>query len=118
MHHPNDVPPSNDSATPDLERVAAALRGQDTFNRAQLAWLMAAAQRWGYDVGYEDGRRDEIALANIAASYAYDGSSFDARVTERGNRQRALRQEADAAAGLPRPGDYRPVEHGESQVAA
>jgi hypothetical protein len=118
MHHPNDVPPSNDSATTDLDRVAAALRGQGTFNRAQLAWLMAAAQRWGYDVGYEEGRRDELALASIAAAYAYDGSSFDARVTERGNRQRALRQESDAAASLPRPGDYRPAGQDEAQVAA
>lgn len=106
MQHLTDPPCPNTRTTSALDRVVGALRDNDTFTRAQVAWLMMHAQRWGYDVGYEDGRRDELALATIAAEYAYTGTPFSARITERGLRQRAYRNECDAAAHLPRPGDF------------
>lgn len=114
------VPSGQRVESTQLNRVAEALRTQETFDRAQVAWLMATAQRWGFEAGYEEGRRDELMLASVAASYAHDGSSFDARVTECDNRQRARRQESDAAARLPRPGDYRPErgQRDKGQVAA
>lgn len=90
----------------DLDRVVVALRENDTFNRAQVAWLMSLAGRWGYDAGYEDGQRDEQALANVAAQYA-DRAPFDGRVTASAARKVAYRAECDAAARLPRPGDFK-----------
>lgn len=86
--------------------VAEALRTQETFGRAQVAWLMSLSMGWGYDLGYEDGQRDELALASVAAAYS-STKTFSAEVTERGIKQRNQRREADAAARLPRPGDYR-----------
>lgn len=106
------VPSDQPVDSTQLNRVADALRTQQTFDRAQVAWLMSAAQQWGYDVGYEDGQRDELALACVAATYAYTGS-FAGTAREIGKRDR--RQEADATARLPRVGDHQggPVEWGE-----
>jgi hypothetical protein len=86
--------------------VAKALREQQSFDRDQVAWLMSRAMSWGYDLGYEDGQRDELALATVAAAYRHVGP-FSAEATERSIKQRNLRRESDAAARLPRPGDYR-----------
>src|SRR5690348_8926433 len=101
-----------------LNRAADALRSQETFDRDQVAWLMSQAQRWGYDIGYEDGQRDERELASIAAAYA-STSSFSAEATARDIKKRNRRKEADAAARLPRPGDFRGREgQADSRVAA
>lgn len=86
--------------------VAEALRTQDTFDRAQVAWLMSQAIRWGYDLGYEDGQRDEQALATVAAEYA-NTHPFSARETVASLNRRRYREQCDAAARLPRPGDFR-----------
>lgn len=106
MQHLKGDPCSNGSTTADLEPVVAALQSQETFDRAQLAWLMAQAMRWGYDLGYEDGQRDEIELASVAAAYAHTGD-FSAEATLRDIKKRNRRQESDAAARLPRPGDFK-----------
>jgi hypothetical protein len=100
-----------------LDRAIVALRDEETFDRAQLAWLMAQAMRWGYDLGYERGQRDELGLATVAAAYAHTGS-FTAENTAREVKKAAYRRECDAAAKLPRPGDYRPARQDDGQVAA
>lgn len=106
MAHPSFGMPSNGSANPDLERVIAALRNQGSFDRAQVAWLMSRAMGWGYDLGYEDGQRDEQALATIAAEYA-NTHPFSGHETFVSVNRRRYRQECDAAARLPRPNDFR-----------
>lgn len=107
MQHSKGAVCPNNGTTGDLDRVVAALRDNTSFDREQAAWLMSQAMRWGYDLGYEDGQRDELALATVAAEYACDGPPFSARITERGINQRAYRAECDATARLPRPGDFQ-----------
>ncbi len=117
MYDLKGSPCPNNGTTGDLDPVVAALRENASFDRAQVAWLMAQAQRWGYDVGYEQGQRDERELASIAADYAYTGS-FSAENTLRDLKKRDRRREADAAARLPRPSDFRGLETPDNQVAA
>ena len=117
MRHPNDEPCPRGNATPDLDPVVAALRDRETFDRTQIAWLMSQAMRWGYDLGYEDGQRDELALAGVAADYAYTGS-FNAEVTAREARKRAYRDECDQAARVPRTIDRRAEPPHDMRVAA
>jgi hypothetical protein len=93
---------------PQRERnaVADALRDQQSFNRSQVAWLMSRAMGWGYDLGYEAGQRDELVLATVAAEYA-GRHPFSAHETVKSLNRRRYREECDAAARLPRPGDFR-----------
>lgn len=93
MQHPNGVPASNDSATADLGRVVSALRTSESFSRAQVAWLMRTAWRWGYEtrVDEENNSWPPPKVFNL-------GKWFD---------QAAVRQHADAVARLSRPGDHR-----------
>ncbi|WP_157410837.1 hypothetical protein [Actinoplanes rectilineatus] len=100
-----DTDPPGDTPAAKAERVAAALLTQETFNRDQVAWLTRIFMGWGYDLGYEDGQRDEHALANIAAMYTYTGS-FSAEATMRGVKKLNRRQAADAASRIPRIGAY------------
>lgn len=92
------------------DKVAAALRDQQNFNRGQVAWLMSQAMRWGHDLGYEagyqQGQRDELALATVAAEYA-NRHPFSAQETVNSLKRRQYREACDAAARLPRPGDFR-----------
>jgi hypothetical protein len=105
MKHLKGQPCPNIRSTDDLDPVVAALRQNESFDRAQVAWLMSLAGRWGYDAGYEDGQRDERALAEIAAAYAHLGT-FSGENTAREVKKAELRREADEAACLPRLGDH------------
>jgi len=92
-----------------LNHVAEALRGRDMFDRAQLAWLMSVAYRWGYEA-----RVDEENGAWPPGPIKVAGRWYE---------QAVEREKADATARLSRPGDYRggPVEWaepGDLQVAA
>lgn len=112
MQHCNDTTSSNGSATDDLDPVVTALREQETFDRAQVAWLMHTAYRWGYEARVDEENHDWP-----------DPSVFCAGNTIKAINQRAHRAECDQAAGLPRPGDHRggPVawdDLAEQQVAA
>lgn len=116
------VPSDQRVESTQLNRVGEALRTQQTFTSEQLAWLMGAAQRWGYEAGYEDGRADEISLSAVTAHYAQLGP-FSAELTWRETSKRARRQESDSSARLPRIGDHPggPVawdEPNEQQAAA
>lgn len=93
MQHPNGAPCPDNRATGDLDRVVTALRDNTTFDRAQLAWLMAEAYRWGYEarVDEENGAWPPPKVFNL-------GKWFD---------QATERQRADNAARLPRPSDHR-----------
>lgn len=112
--HLTRVTTRTESATSATDRLVAMLTDPSeepiTVTRAQLAYLMGKAQSWGYDAGREDGyqagQRDERELASIAADYAYRGS-FEAEATLRDIKRKAARQEADAQARLPRPGDFQ-----------
>lgn len=109
MQHPNFSMPSNGSANPDLERVIEALRTQGSFGRAQLAWLMHNAYRWGYeqrdteDRGYWAGYWARVAEEN---STSPDDKVFFAGDTIRGVNQRAYRAACDRHARVPRLGDH------------
>lgn len=105
MQHPNGAPCSNESATPSQDPVVTALLTQETFDRAQLAWLMLLAARWGYEA-----RVDEENSTYPPPPVFAMGRWFD-QVDER--------RKADAAARLSRPGDFKGVgqEHSD-QVAA
>ncbi len=87
--------------------VVAALASQETFTRAQVAWLMSEAMRWGYeardeeDRGFWAGYNARVAEENAAyppPKVFTLGRWFD---------QATERQKADAAARLPRPGDFK-----------
>lgn len=106
MQHHSDEPCPPGSATSDLDPVVTALREQETFDRAQLAWLMNEAYRWGYEA-----RVDEENSAYPPPSVFASGQHF--RELDRKN----YRDECDAAARLPRPGDFKGVPN-ERQVAA
>jgi hypothetical protein len=79
--------------------VAEALRTCETFTRDQVAWLMAEAMRWGYEQ-----RVDEENEAWPEASYFVAGELI------RDLDRKAYREACDAAARLPRPGDFRGVQ--------
>jgi hypothetical protein len=86
-------PPSSEPA------VSHALRTSETFTRDQVAWLMAEAMRWGYE-----RRVDEENAAWPADSYFVAGELF------RDLDRKAYREACDAAARLPRPGDFKGVQ--------
>lgn len=102
----DDEPPHATHVRSDGDRVAEALRTQATFTRAQVASLMAAAMRWGYELrddedrGYQAGYRTRVAEEN--ATYPPPLSFTFGRWYD----QAVERQKADAAAGLPRPHDF------------
>lgn len=75
--------------------VEDALNSQETFTRAQVAWLMSEAYRWGYEarVDEENGAWPEASV-------------FSAGETINAIERKQLRNEADAASRLPRPGDF------------
>jgi hypothetical protein len=105
MKHLKGQPCPNIRSTDDLDPVVAALRQNESFDRAQVAWLMSLAGRWGYDAGYEDGLRDEQALASVASAYALLGT-YSGENTAREVKKVERRRESDEAARLPRLGDY------------
>lgn len=49
------MPEAYETERPVYTSAAEALRHQQTFDRQQVAWLMSQAQRWGYDVGFDEG---------------------------------------------------------------
>lgn len=104
-----------ESVVGDLGSVVAALRDQESFDRAQLAWLMAEAFRWG-----RESAENEPAPGTYRAGFE---AGYNARVAEengcypppkvlvlgRWYDQAVERAKADAAAWLPRPGDFKGV---------
>jgi hypothetical protein len=98
------------------------------FTREQVAWLMAQAQRWGYeardaeDRGFWAGYWTRVSEEN--AAWPDDTVLFRHRDVVRGISQHAYRSECDQAAHLPRLGDHPggPVEtwgnQDDSQAAA
>ena len=81
-----------DRQTPD---VAEALRTQQTFNRAQAAWLIALGYRWGYEARVDEENAGWPKPTVFCAGDVIDGID-----------QRAYRRQCDQAARLPRPGDH------------
>ena len=75
--------------------IADALRTQETFTRAQVAWLMSAAMRWGYEVHVDEENRTWPPVDIFFAGELI--SALD---------RKAARAESDAAARLPRPSDF------------
>lgn len=92
-----------------LNRAVEALHTQDVFDRAQLAWLMSEAFRWGYEA-----RQDEENAAWPPASYFIAGEHL------RDLDRKAYRDACDQASRLPRPGDLKGTEKriNSQQVAA
>jgi hypothetical protein len=90
----DDTPPRQKAP----ETVTNALLHQQTFDRAQVAWLMAQAYRWGYEARIDQENRNwpPATVFNLGRWYE----------------QPFERQKADAAAPLSRPGDHKggPVE--------
>ena len=96
MEHCSYTHASNVSATGDQHPVAAALRAQEWFNRAQVAWLMSQAMRWGYE-----SRVDEE-----NANWPDTTLRFNGTDTINAADRTRLRDEIDASARLARPGDH------------
>jgi hypothetical protein len=111
MEHLKAEACSNNGTTGDLDPVVTALLTQETFDRTQMAWLMSLAGRWGYEARVDEENHGWP-----------EPGVFAAGDTIKAIDQRAYRRACDAAAGLPRPGDYRggPVawDDAELQVAA
>lgn len=95
--------------------AAEALRGdQQTFNRAQVAHLIALAFQSGHELGIEEGHRDRndalaeglrLALGGPEARDMSDAVSRHLRLAD----QKRRRQEADRDAVKPRPHGLRLV---------
>lgn len=96
MQHSNDTTLPDNSAAFDLDPVVTALRTQETFDRAQVAWLMAQAMRWGYEARVDEEN----------AAWPETELVFNAGETVKAIDRKQLRNAIDAAATLPRPGDY------------
>ncbi len=93
--------------------AADALRHQQTFDREELAWLMAQAQRWGYDVGFDEGHLD-----GFIAGYQLCESEWNTEAERRlnsftdqderdGVARDWLAEQANIAARIPRITDRR-----------
>jgi hypothetical protein len=101
-------------------RVAEKLLTLTTFDRTQVAWLMAQAFRCGYELrdeedrGFQAGYNARVAEENAAYPPA---AYFIAKEHFYDLDRMAYREECDAPARLPRPGDFRGVRERE-QVAA
>lgn len=105
VEHTKALPCSNGGTIADLDPVVTALHTRETFDRAQVAWIMAEAYRWGYEA-----RVDEENAAWPPPQVFTLGKWYE---------QASERQRADAAARLPRPGDFRGLEsHSDTQAAA
>ncbi len=87
--------------------VAEALLRQQTFTRAQVAWLMAQAMRWGYE-----NRVNEENAAYPPAPYFIAGKFIT------GEERQTRREAWYASARLPRPGDFKGVGVPTEQAAA
>ena len=99
------VPSDRRVESTQLNRAVDALRTQETFNRAQVAWIMHTAFRWGYELRVDEenaGWPDPTVL-------------FNAGDTIKAVNQRAYRRQCDTIAKLPRPTDHHggPVAWGE-----
>jgi hypothetical protein len=103
------VPDSPHEATGLNHPVAEALRTQETFDRAQVAWLMSEAMRWGYelrdaeDCGWLAGYNARVAEENQAwppPKVFLLGRWYD---------QATERAKADSAARLLRPTDFKGI---------
>lgn len=100
--HPTPPGDVAQSPTDAVRRLVAMLTGPEneplTLTRGQLAWLMATAQRWGYEV-----RVDEENASYPPPPLMVAGRWMD---------QADYRRRCDNAARMPRPDDYRggPVE--------
>ena len=109
VEHPPS-PAEEVPAGPQRSDVAEALRTLETFTRKQVAWLMAQAQRWGYeardaeDRGFWAGYWARVAEEN--STRPDDTVLFRHRDVVVGISQRAYRTECDRAAGLHRVGDH------------
>ncbi|GAA0493932.1 hypothetical protein Ade02nite_20930 [Paractinoplanes deccanensis] len=87
------MPQEYENDEPVYTSAADALRHQQTFNRAEVAWLMALAGQWGYEA-----RVDEENATWPPPKVFTLGRWFD---------QPIERRKADATARLPRPGDHK-----------
>ena len=94
VEHP--PPTAEDAASkPPPQTAAEALRTLQAFTREQVAWLMSAAMRWGYElrVDEENGTWPPPPI-------------FCAGNASRAVDQSAYRAACDRAARLPRLGDH------------
>jgi hypothetical protein len=120
-----------ESESPDsgTDRLVIALKDPyHLFTRVQVAYLMGAAARWGEDTAafdlayaYELGRKSalrEVSELNLAAIEAAGATAtLSAAGTESDITRRARREAAEAAARLPREGDFPGWGHDESAHA-
>lgn len=108
-----DITPSG-RAVCRATRVRIQLTLADSFNRAQVAYLMGQAKRWGaedaYDRGLRDGmesERQRISELNLdAIRAAVDTPAFSERFLRMEGYRRRARLEADMAAGVSWRGDH------------
>lgn len=90
-----------DSGDTSIDRLIKALTDPDyLFTRDQVAWLMGTAQRWGYEA-----RVDEENASYPPPPVRVLGQWYD---------QARAREEADAAARLPRPNDFKGLDNMEA----
>ena len=102
------VPSDQPVESTQLNRAVEALRTQETFTRAQVAWITHTAFRWGYELRVDEenaGWPDPTVL-------------FNAGDTIKAINQRAYRQQCDTAGRLSRSADYRggPVSWGDDAL--
>lgn len=99
--HLTPVHPPAESVTSATDRLVAMLTGPEneplTLTRAQLAWLMGTAQRWGYEARELEENEEWTALQNRPPVQVL-GRWYD---------QADCRRRADAEARLPRVNDYK-----------
>lgn len=110
--------PRPPQATSQHHPVAEALRTQDTFDRTQVAWLIAAAFQSGYELRESE---DRGWVAGYNARVAEENMAWPPpKVTVFGRwyEQATERARADAAARLPRPHDFKGCDPRPARVAA
>lgn len=92
--------------------AAEALNTQQIFDRAQVAWLMHQAMRWGHDLGWEEGHEAGYAAGYQACADEVDQAArlavhdFNHRDVADGLARKWLREQYDATLRTPRPGDF------------
>jgi hypothetical protein len=105
-HHLTPIHPVPDSAT---DRLVSMLNDAGAmFTRDQVAYLMGTAQRWGYEAR-EAEERDEWTALQARPQVKVMGRWYD-QATERAKH--------DAAASLPRLGDFRGATTSAQELAA
>lgn len=99
-------PPPQHRATTEADRIAHALRTQQTFTRAQVASLIAAGMRWGSESRDEEDRGFWAGYWARVAEENEAGPAPKVFTLGRWYEQSVERERADAAARLSRPNDF------------